>query len=183
MGMGKYCRLVKSIIEKRIMSKKQKHKLESILTQWKICVEMANSISQRRDTMNNIFVTLNLSIVTAASFAWNLKSIPLLVAGIAICILWISFIRNYKFLNDAKFSVINELEENLPYKPFLKEWNELKESKKYKEGTTLELWLPSIFIALYIIVPVLFIVYYIIKFAISNIYVVVINMLTNSIIM
>jgi len=31
---------------------------ELLLAQWQTCVEMANSISQRRDTMNNIFYNL-----------------------------------------------------------------------------------------------------------------------------
>lgn len=38
-------------------------KTEIVLARWQTCVEMANSVSQRRDTMNNIFVTLNLAIV------------------------------------------------------------------------------------------------------------------------
>lgn len=35
---------------------------ETLLTQWQTCVEMANAVSQRRDAMNNLFVTLNLAI-------------------------------------------------------------------------------------------------------------------------
>ena len=42
---------------------KEDEKMEVILAQWQTCVEMANSISQRRDMMNNIFVTLNLAIL------------------------------------------------------------------------------------------------------------------------
>lgn len=37
--------------------------VKSVLAQWQTCVEMANATSQRRDTMNNIFVTLNLGIL------------------------------------------------------------------------------------------------------------------------
>ena len=33
---------------------------ELLLNQWQTCVDMANSVSQRRDNMNNIFITLNL---------------------------------------------------------------------------------------------------------------------------
>ena len=78
-----------------------------LLAQWQTCVEMANSISQRRDTMNNIFVTLNLAIMATVSIVWDIKSLLLLVAGIVVCALWILFIRNYKKLNSAKFDVIN----------------------------------------------------------------------------
>lgn len=47
---------------------------ELLLAQWQTCVEMADSISQRRDKMNNIFVTLNLAIVAAVSIVWDIKS-------------------------------------------------------------------------------------------------------------
>ncbi|WP_458524066.1 hypothetical protein [Gardnerella piotii] len=46
---------------------------------------MANSVSQRRDSMNNIFITLNLAILATISIAWNIKSIFLLVSGIVFC--------------------------------------------------------------------------------------------------
>ena len=44
-----------------------KNNLEIILAQWQTCVEMANSVSQRRDTTNNVFITINLAIVAAFS--------------------------------------------------------------------------------------------------------------------
>ncbi len=132
------------------MSENQETKMGTILAQWQTCVEMANSVSQRRDTMNNIFVTLNLAIIAALSIVLDFKSIFILIAGIAICILWFFSILNYKRLNSAKFDVINKLEEELPCNPFNQEWEILKNGKKYKEGTTLEKFLPIIFFLLYI---------------------------------
>jgi len=46
-----------------------------LLSQWQTSVEMANAISQRRDSMNNIYVTLNLAITTTISLIGDLKSI------------------------------------------------------------------------------------------------------------
>ena len=120
-----------------------------ILEQWKTCVEMANSVSQRRDTMNNIFVTLNLAVITAVSLVWDMKSLLILLAGIVVCILWMRIIKNYKLLNTAKFDVIAHIENKLPYQPFVKEWNELKQNKKYVDGTKLERALPVTFIVIY----------------------------------
>ena len=111
---------------------------------------MANSVSQRRDNMNNIFITLNLAIMAAVSITWDIKSLFILIAGITICILWILNIRNYKLLNTAKFNVINSIEEKLPSAPFKDEWQFLKNSKKYMDSTTLERILPITFIILYI---------------------------------
>lgn len=126
-------------------------KEDLLLAQWQTCVEMANSISQRRDTMNNIFITLNLAIMAAVSVVWDIKSILILAAGVVVCILWILFIRNYKLLNTAKFEVINDIEKKLPCQPFNDEWDKLKCNKKYRDGTKLERLLPIMFILLYIV--------------------------------
>lgn len=133
-------------------------KEESLLAQWQTCVEMANSVSQRRDTMNNIFVTLNLAIMAAVSVVWDIKSLLLLIAGIVVCIVWTLFIRNYKLLNAAKFEVIKEIEKKLPSQPFNDEWNKLKGNKKYRDGTKLERLLPIMFIVLYVVATVVILV-------------------------
>lgn len=126
-------------------------KIEIVLAQWQTCVEMANSVSQRRDTMNNIFVTLNLAIVAAISINWDMKSLFILVARIVVCVIWLLFIRNYKLLNTEKFNVINEIEKKLPVKPFNDEWKKLERNKQYKDSTRLEKTLPIMFIVLYVI--------------------------------
>lgn len=121
----------------------------TLLSQWQTCVEMANSVSQRRDSMNNIFITLNLAIVAAVSFTWSIKSIFLLIAGLVISIIWCQFIHNYKLLNEAKFKVINELEKKLQSAPFADEWKVLQGDKQYKDGTKLETGLAIMFAVLY----------------------------------
>ena len=131
--------------------KNAEDKIEIILAQWQTCVEMANSISQRRDTMNNIFVTLNVAIIAAVSITWNIKSLFILIAGIVVCVIWLLFIRNYKLLNTEKFNLINSIEKNLPVQPFNDEWEKLKNNKKYTDGTKLEKTLPIMFIILYIV--------------------------------
>ena len=129
--------------------KETENRTEIILAQWQTCVEMANSVSQRRDAMNNIFITLNLAIIAAVSITWNIKSLFILVAGIVVCAIWLLFIRNYKLLNTEKFNVINTIEKKLPVKPFNDEWEKLKNNKKYTDGTKLEKTLPIMFIILY----------------------------------
>ena len=128
-----------------------KKNVDVILAEWQTCVEMANSVSQRRYSMNNIFVTLNLAVITAVSFTWNIKSLFILLAGALICVIWIFSIRNYKMLNQEKFKVINKIEKELPVMPFNEEWSLLKMNKKYMDGTMIETFIPIIFIGLYII--------------------------------
>lgn len=131
---------------------------EILLAQWQTCVEMANATSQRRDTMNNIFVTLNLGILAAVSLVWNIKSILILIAGIVVCIIWLLFIRNFKLLNTAKFEVIDSMEKQLPEAPFRKEWELLQKTKKYYDGTKLERIIPATFIVIYLIAGVIIII-------------------------
>lgn len=126
-----------------------KNQKEIILAQWQTCVEMASDTSQRRDSMNNIFMSLNIAIMAATAFVWDIKSILLLISGVIVCILWLLLIRNYKLLNTAKFEVINSLEEQLPALPYKSEWNLLKKNKKYCDSTKLEKILPITFICLY----------------------------------
>ncbi|MFW0895346.1 hypothetical protein ACJV2T_03220 [Gardnerella sp. Marseille-Q9179] len=134
------------------------NKSEIILAQWRTCVEMANSVSQRRDSMNNIFITLNLAIIAAISISWNIKSIFILLSGIAFCGVWLSFINNYKLLNREKFKVIDSLESQLPAHPFREEWEKLQKVKKYKDGTFLEKVLPITFICIYVLAIVFMII-------------------------
>lgn len=125
------------------------NKSEIILAQWRTCVEMANYVSQRRDSMNNIFITLNLAILATISISWNIKSLFILVSGIVFCCAWLAFIKNYKLLNCEKFKVIDNLESQLPTRPFREEWKKLQKVKKYKDGTFLEKVLPITFICIY----------------------------------
>lgn len=123
---------------------------EVILAQWQTCIEMANAVSERRDTMNNLFVSLNLAIIAAVSLMWDAKTVVLLASGIIVCVVWILFIRNFRELNKAKFEVINKLEKHLPIPAFSDEWQSLKRSKRYIEGTNLEKLFPIAFCVLYI---------------------------------
>lgn len=122
-----------------------------LLEQWQTCVQMANSVSERRDTMNNLFVSLNVAVITAISIIWDKKTIILVILGIVICISWLLFIRNFRELNKAKFSIITNIEKDLPILAFFEEWEILKRNKKYIEGTFLEKLLPYLFIITYFI--------------------------------
>lgn len=117
-----------------------------------------NNISQRRDTTNNVFITLNLAIITAVSSISSIENISkfvILIFGMGICFLWFLLIKNFKTLNKIKFEIINEIEEKLPLQPFKDEWerlNKLKNSEeKYKNFTKIESYLPLVFSVLYLI--------------------------------
>lgn len=135
----------------------QADKDQDVLAIWQTCVEMANGVSQRRDTMNNLFVTLNIAVIAAVSWMWDVKTVFLCVAGLVICVVWLLYINNFKRLNAAKFRVIYDLEERLGVTPFKDEWDILKKTKRYLEGTKLERILPIAFALGYAVVFVILI--------------------------
>lgn len=135
----------------------QEDKDQDVLAIWQTCVEMANGVSQRRDTMNNLFVTLNIAVIAAVSWMWDVKTVFLCVAGLVICVVWLLYINNFKRLNAAKFRVIYDLEERLGVAPFKDEWDILKKTKRYLEGTKLERILPIAFALGYAVVFVILI--------------------------
>lgn len=137
------------------MGKEDKN--QDTLTIWQTCVEMANGVSQRRDTMNNLFVTLNLAIIAAVSWMWDVKTVLLCAVGFVICVVWLLYISNFKRLNAAKFQVIHDLEGKLGVSPFKDEWDVLKKTKRYLEGTKLERILPITFAVGYVIMFVILI--------------------------
>lgn len=123
---------------------------ELIIQQWQTCVEMANNLSTRRDSMNNIFIVLNTAIVTAISFTRDIKSILLTVCGIILGIVWLIYINNFKRLSAEKYHIINDMEKALPIQPFTKEWNNLNK-RKYLKQTTIERIIPITFILIYVV--------------------------------
>ncbi|MBY5690638.1 hypothetical protein HFO41_17770 [Rhizobium leguminosarum] len=92
----------------------------------------AEKVSDRRATANTWMLSVNGAIaglysylggakasVGATERAWWLWVIP--VAGIFISIAWAALLASYRKLNSAKFKVLQELEDELPFKPFLRE--------------------------------------------------------------
>ena len=79
---------------------------ELILAQWQICVEMADSISGRRDTMNNLFFTLNVGLITAIFSISDERFSMLSFIGIVVSISWFLFINNFKCLNRQNLKLL-----------------------------------------------------------------------------
>jgi len=122
-----------------------------VLEQWKTCVEMANSNTEKRTNSNNIFITINAALLAVVSFSLDYQSIVLSVVGIAVCIVWLYSIEDYKKLSSVKYHIVNEIEQKLPLAPFTDEWEKLKNEKQYVGLTKIEKVLPWLFILLYTI--------------------------------
>lgn len=116
---------------------------------WKTCVEMANSISIRRDKVNDFFITLNTAIIGLVIFKDRPEIQLICLAGLFFCLIWNKMITYFRILNTKKFSVINKLEEKLPSQPFNDEWELLTNDSDYKDATKIEHNLPFIFAIAY----------------------------------
>ncbi|WP_208615138.1 RipA family octameric membrane protein [Streptomyces caeruleatus] len=136
---------------------------QAMLEQYKLCVEMADRVSARRNLTNTFFLSLNSAVaaVVAAVSGRTLADAPvlLLVAGLVIlvaqCVAWFVIVRSYRQLNSAKWAVIGAFEERLPAYAYSRaEWGALSggnDWRKYLPLTHVEQWVPVIFSASYIV--------------------------------
>lgn len=146
---------------------------DQLLEQYKLYVELADRVSDRRIKTNQYFITLLSGLLVVLSFALHkdqqttlsqyqpyiVFSVGLL--GIILCLVWQINIRSYRQLNSQKFQVIHDMEKQLPYPLFTKEWELLgegKDRKKYLQLSRVEKWVPLILsIPFFIILIIVFI--------------------------
>lgn len=129
-----------------------------LIEQYKLYVEMADRISQRRGAANTFFLTFNTAIVGALSGFYDKVpsevSVAMYAAAAVISIAWGLLLRSYRNLNSAKFQVIGVLEERLPANAYYKaEWKALGEGKdwrRYIPLSVLETFVPGIFFLIYL---------------------------------
>lgn len=93
---------------------------------------MANSNTEKRTNSNNIFITINAALLAVISFSLDYESIALSIVGIAVCIVWLNSIESYKKLSSVKYDIINEIELQLPLRPFTYEWERLSNENYLK---------------------------------------------------
>ena len=137
---------------------------EHLLEQYKLYVEMTDRVSQRRAERNRYYITV-LSVLLAIPsliVALNITSeiqinfqkiifMGISILGIVLCIFWSVNVHSYRKLNKAKFDIIIEMEDHLPYLCYKKEWERLEKGKFYLQLTTIEKIIPIILALPYII--------------------------------
>jgi hypothetical protein len=111
---------------------------DPLLEQYKTYVEMTDRVSTRRSHTNRFYVSLLsgllalLSIVASKDGFAQIPHMVILgvgILGILLCILWFFTIRDYRRLNSAKFEVVNQMEQQLPFQPYDREWEILSKGK------------------------------------------------------
>ncbi len=133
-----------------------------LLEQYKLYIEMADRIGQRRDHSNRFYAGLVSTIVAllvvmgrlgVSGSSWD---IALLVAGLlgaSLSAIWYINLGSYRALNSAKYRVINEMESHLPYAGCTKEWAYLRPAEgpaKYLQLTRIERFVPLLILTLFV---------------------------------
>jgi hypothetical protein len=129
---------------------------ETLLKLYEVAVEMADRVSQRRQTANSYYLSINTALVGGAAFLSQTSTAHspwmLGVAGVCVCLLWMRSISSYRTLNDAKFKVIHEIELNLPAQPYTEEWSHLdpgRTGRRHNAFHETERLVPVVFILIH----------------------------------
>lgn len=134
---------------------------DHLLEQYKTYVELTDKISERRQTANTFFLTINTALVTALGVVSpnNARSIELAwyaivgSAGMVLCYSWWRLLKSYRDLNTGKFKVVHAIEQHLPVRPYDAEWASLGRGENpelYRPFTHIETGVPWVFFFLYV---------------------------------
>ena len=132
---------------------------DHFMDQYKLYVEMADRVSQRRDQSNRFHSALLTGLLAVISVVANLTNwqtsdhlpavifLTVALVGLVICAIWFINVRSYRQLNSSKFKIIHELEEQLPFPCYRKEWDILRPEagkKRYLQITRIEQFVPFV---------------------------------------
>lgn len=131
---------------------------KTVVDIYKVLVDMADKVSQRRQAANSFYLSVNTAIIGASAYIstrsdWTSTDV-ISVAGIAISVLWARNIVSYRTLNAAKFKVINQIEEALPIAPYTAEWEYLdpdKDGIRHKPFHEVEIIVPWVFALVHLV--------------------------------
>jgi len=135
---------------------------QTYFEQYKILVDSAEKVSDKRMSANNYFLTVNTALIsltglliTSKVLLLNFNVMKLIsILGLIICVIWFFIVLSYKQLNSGKFKMIHRIEKKLPLQLYADEWVELGEGKnltKYIPLSHIELVVPIVFFYLYLI--------------------------------
>jgi hypothetical protein len=140
-----------------------------LFEQYKLYVQMADKISERRQSANSFFLTINTALIAFLGLVArpDVGSSPgvtanpplpwvlvVSAAGVVLCYTWYRLVHSYKDLNSGKFKVVHAIESRLPASPYDAEWEAVgrgEDPKLYLPFTHVEVRIPWVFATLYIL--------------------------------
>jgi len=134
------------------------------LVLFELYVSTAEKVSDRRAQANAWMLSVNSAIVTLYGYLETGKlSVPngqrmvwlwaIPAAGVLVCIAWGALLTSYRQLNRAKFAVLQEIEADLPLRPFTRERETYMRDQR-RALTYIETTIPGCFMLLYLIISI-----------------------------
>jgi len=133
-----------------------------LLELYKLHAELADRVSGRREAANRLYVGVLTAILVLPAVLMRFGGVPdgiyiaIGVLGMLLSVAWFIVIRSYRQLNTGKFLALNELEEQLAYPLFQKEWEFLGQGErisKYWKLTVVETFMPLVFFLFFLALP------------------------------
>ena len=132
----------------------------TVLEIYKLAVEMADRVSERRQSANSFYLSINTAFLSMFYIFKpdeldTLSALVVAVCGVSLCVLWLRNISSYKDLNSGKFAIICLLEERLGCAPYTAEWSHLKRglvNSKYRPFTQTERAVPVVFLLVFVFI-------------------------------
>lgn len=127
---------------------------ERTLEQYKICLDMAEKVTERRLKTNNFYIGIISVLISAISVSLSADILSknktatlflLWLFCLFICNAWMKSLDTYKKLNEVKFDIILEMEKELKHNCIACEWEKLKNEPKYTGLSTNEKAIPKLF--------------------------------------
>jgi len=139
---------------------------DHLFEQYKLYIDSAERISDRRQSANNYFITINTALFAILGLTLKIESLQnigwlrslLSLIGIIICIIFWYLLRSYKQINTGKFKVIHQIEQHLPIALYDYEWEILgkgKDKKIYYPFSHVELCIPWLFGIIYLAIGII----------------------------
>lgn len=95
-------------------------------------IESAERISDRRHSANTFFLTVNTALLGISGY---LQTGFVALGGVVLSYTWFRLIKSYRSMNTAKFKVIHDMEQQLPFAPYDAEWEKLERGENPKIHT------------------------------------------------
>jgi hypothetical protein len=143
---------------------------DKIFEQYQLIVEDTARLSDRRQTINNIYLSANslllggIALLVQQSGVKNLADLPLIFllvcAGMVLCFDWSRLIENYRKLLALRFNLLKKIEARSDFPAPIQTYTEEEllypnDPGKQRFGfTRVEVNLPLVFITLYVLVVI-----------------------------
>jgi len=135
--------------------------------EYKLHIERAQKLSERRQVTTQTYLTLNTAIFGALAFivkdsgfsgwALVLVALPLFIVGIIACIVWLGIMKKMESFLDWQYDQLRDMEEEIPGSSKIltaenkKFYEPVKNGKKKFSFSLQEAWLPRLLISLFVL--------------------------------